>query len=238
MSALGHLLETRGIATVAIGLVRHQMEQVRPPRGLWTPFQLGRPLGEPEDPAFQRRVLMHALGLLERPDGPVILEDFADDPPGWLDRPGWTPPAVVVPEAGGGEAEARFAAELAAIRPYWERAQVRYGRTTVGLSGLPPEAWPGFTASILRGDLPVSAPHETAALSMRFLSDDIKALYSEAAQADGPAPSSRQIDTWFWSATVAGQRLVALRAAAMASANNALKTVAGRFFVPAPYLPA
>lgn len=81
-------MESRGFATTAIGLVRYQMEQVKPPRGLWTPFQLGRPLGEPEDAVFQRRVLMQALGLLERTDGPVILEDFPDDPPGWSDRPG------------------------------------------------------------------------------------------------------------------------------------------------------
>ena len=85
MSALGHMMEQRGFATVAIGLIRVQMEKVRPPRGLWTPFQLGRPLGEPENSSFQRRVLLAALGLLERTDGPVILEDFPEDPPGWTD---------------------------------------------------------------------------------------------------------------------------------------------------------
>jgi hypothetical protein len=70
-----------------------------------------------------------------------------------------------------------------------------------------------------------------------MLSDDIKALYGEAAQAEGSAPSARQIDTWFWRQTVAGQLLIALRAVAMASENNALKTVGGRFFVPAYWLP-
>src|ERR1700721_2901202 len=70
VSALAHMLEGRGTPTVAIGLVRPQMEKTPPPRGLWTPFQLGRPLGEPEDSAFQRRVLLQALGLLERRDGP------------------------------------------------------------------------------------------------------------------------------------------------------------------------
>jgi hypothetical protein len=70
-----------------------------------------------------------------------------------------------------------------------------------------------------------------------MLSDDIKAFYYEAAQAEGWAPSARQIDTWFWRQTVAGQLLIALRAMAMASENNALKTVGGRFFVPAYWLP-
>jgi hypothetical protein len=235
------MMETRGFATTAIGLVRYQMEQVRPPRGLWTPFQLGRPLGEPEDPVFQRRVLLHALGLLERQDGPVILEDFPDDPPGWLDRPGWASPVSgtgpkPTPETSIAWAE-QFAAELALIRPWWERAEVRYGRTTVGLSGQTPDMWPSFVEAVLRGELPVAAPHETTALSVRFLCDDIKALYSEAAQADGAPPASRQIDTWFWGDTVAGGLLVALRNVAMMSENNALKTVGSRFFVPTPFVP-
>jgi hypothetical protein len=235
------MMESRGFATTAIGLVRYQMEQVRPPRGLWTPFQLGRPLGEPENSDFQRRVLMQALALLERQDGPVILEDFPEDPPGWLDRPGWNPPIQgaapgPTPETPAAWAQ-KFAAELASIHPHWEKAQSRYGRTTVGLSGQTPEAWPGFTAAVLRGEFPVALPHETTALSLRFLCDDIKALYSEAAQSAGPAPASRQIDDWFWTSTIAGQLLIALRGAAIASENNALKTVGSRFFVPTPFLP-
>ena len=71
----------------------------------------------------------------------------------------------------------------------------------------------------------------------RFMADDLKALYGEAVQADGAPPSARQIDWWFWRHTVAGQLLITLRAVAMGSENNALKTVGGRFFVPVPYLP-
>ena len=225
------MMEERGFATVAIGLVRSQMEKVRPPRGLWTPFQLGRPLGEPEDAAFQRRVLMQALGLLERADGPVILEDFPDDPPGWTDRAGWQPPF------DGGTSMEGFAAELARLRPHWDAARTRFGRTTVGMSGQPPEEWPGYVAAALNHRLAVVAPHETGALSLRFLSDDIKAMYSEAAQSAGPAPASRQIDAWFWRATVAGRVLIALRDMAMASEDAALKTIGTRFIVPALYLP-
>jgi hypothetical protein len=233
------MLEARGTSTVAIGLVRPQMERTRPPRGLWTPFQLGRPLGEPGDPEFQRRVLSHALGLLERRDGPVILTDFPDDPPNWLDTPGWQPPGLPVieaPESPGGW-EAALAREMAGLRPAWQRACARYGRTTIGLSGQAPELWPSCIARFLAGELPTAPPHETAALTLRFLCEDIKAMYSEAAQADGQPPSSRQIDAWFWSKTTAGRLLVALRSMALQSENNALKTVGGRFFVPAPFLP-
>ncbi|MGE0222611.1 MAG: hypothetical protein AB7S57_05065 [Acetobacteraceae bacterium] len=234
MSALGHMLEDRGISTVAIGAVRVQMEKTRPPRGLWTSSQLGRPLGEPGDAAFQRRVLMAALSLLERTNGPVILEDFHEDPPGWTDNPDWRPPAL--PGAASGDWQADFGAELRALMPLWQLAQARFGRTTTGLSFLPPDEWAGFAPRFLARELPVTPGYATPALSLRFLCDDIKAFYGEAAQADGPAPSSRQVDTWFWRQTVAGRLLQGLRAAAMESENSAMKTVGGRFFVPTPWV--
>ena len=230
------MLESRGFATTAIGLVRYQMEQVRPPRGLWVPFELGRPLGEPEDAAFQTRVLMQALRLLERTDGPLILEDFVSDPPGWADRVGWQTPWD---DAEGDEEPAEaLMAEMARLRPAWDAAQRRFGRTTVGLSQLEPSRWPGFLGALLRDELPVVAQHGTAALSARFLCDDIKAMYSEAAQGIGPAPSSRQVEGWFWRRTVAGRLLIELRRVAVASENSGLKTVGGRFFVPGPHIPA
>ncbi len=91
------MIEARGIATVVIGLVRPHLESTKSPRGLWVPFPLGRPLGEPEDPAFQRRVLMAALALLERRDGPVLLVDFPEDAPSMTDTAGWTPQVVCRP---------------------------------------------------------------------------------------------------------------------------------------------
>jgi hypothetical protein len=183
---------------------------------------------------------MAALRLLERTDGPVILEDFTEDPPGWRDTPNWRAPrlqevsdALETPDAWA----AAFGAELFALQPLWQIAQARFGRTTVGLSFQAPAAWPRFATRFLAGELPVVPELATPALALRMLCDDIKALYGEAAQAEGPAPSAHQIDEWFWRLTVAGRLLIALRAIAMASENNALKTVGGRFFVPAYWLP-
>ena len=73
-----------------------------------------------------------------------------------------------------------------------------------GLSFQSPDAWPAFAASVLGGELPVTPELDTTALSVRFLCDDVKALYGEAAQAVGPKPSPMQVDTWFWRQTVAG----------------------------------
>ena len=136
MCALAHKLEERGFSTVALASVRAQAEKTRPPRALWTPAMLGRPLGEPGDPAFQLRIVRAALALLQRTDGPVILDDFPDDPPGWPDNPLWTAPKTMASDP--------FGAELAALLPLWQAAQARFGRTSVGLSHQPPDAWPAF----------------------------------------------------------------------------------------------
>jgi hypothetical protein len=61
-----------------------------------------------------------------------------------------------------------------------------------------PVAWPGFATRFLAGELPAVPERDTPALGLRMLSDDIKALYGEAAQAEGPARSAQQIDLWFW----------------------------------------
>lgn len=244
MCALAHKIEAAGIPTTVIGLVRPHLEKSRTPRGLFVPFQLGRPLGEPEDVAFQRRVLMAALSLLERTDGPVILEDFPDDAAGARDVADWKPPfaipapSVSAPDDAKGWSR-RLAAEMALVEPHYARAVAARGRTTVGISHQAPAAWPDYMAAFLGGALPgPPAGIPSPALALRFISDDIKAWYMEAAQGAGAPPSSRQLDLWFWRETVAGALLQELRKAGMASENNALKTVAGRFFVPAPYVAA
>jgi hypothetical protein len=241
VSALAQLLELRGVPTVVIGLVRLHMEKVQPPRGVWTPFQLGRPLGEPANAAFQLRVLMQALGLFERTDGPVILEDFTDDPPNWIDEPGWRPPfslPIDAPTENRAAWPGAVANEISLLASHWGNARARFGRTTVGLSCMPPEAWPEFMARFLVGELPSGPmPHLAApALALRFAVDDLKAYYMEAAQSDGRAPASRQVDAWFWRQTRASEFLRALRTRGMESDNTALRTVSERFLVPGPWV--
>ena len=64
--------------TTGISLVRENAAAMRPPRMLWVPFPLGRPLGRAGDAEFQHRVIAHGLDLLHRPSGPV-LEDYPED---------------------------------------------------------------------------------------------------------------------------------------------------------------
>ena len=199
------MLEERGLATTVIGLVRPHMEATLGPRGLFVPFPLGRPLGEPGDAGFQRRVLLQALRLLEREGGPVLLEDSA---------------------------------EMALVLPWWERAKSRFGRSSVGVSFQAPAAWPGYASAFLAGERPAApAGLPSPAVALRFLADDLKALYTEAVQAVGETPSPDQVNAWLFRDTVAGRLLMALRSAALESDDNGFKTAGGRFLVPVPWLP-
>lgn len=65
-------LERHGISTVALVLLERVARAVRPPRALSLPFRHGYPLGQPDDPELQHRVLEAALALLE---------DAAAEPP-------------------------------------------------------------------------------------------------------------------------------------------------------------
>ena len=50
-------------------------EAVIPPRALWVPFPLGRPLGSVDDSDFQKNVMRAAFGLLDTAIKPTI-EDY------------------------------------------------------------------------------------------------------------------------------------------------------------------
>lgn len=81
MSLVAAELERRGIASVAIQLLREVALRVRPPRALCVPFPHGYPLGLPGDAALQRRVIESALSLLEAPSSvPPVLVDFEGSP--------------------------------------------------------------------------------------------------------------------------------------------------------------
>ncbi|HUB13006.1 MAG TPA: hypothetical protein VMB34_13715 [Acetobacteraceae bacterium] len=232
MSALGHYLEAEGLATVAISLIRPQTENTRPPRALWVPFELGRPFGPPSDPAFQRRVLLAALRLLERSDGPVLLEDFPDDDPRAQPDPAWQPPAIPGGSDGASLASS-LEAEVAALRHAHQHWQARHRRTTVGVSGLKIADAAHYVAEWLRENNPVS-PREgfSAPLLLRFAVDDLKAYALEAAAAGAANPSSRQLGDWLWSQTATGAAIHALRAALLHHEDQRLRLIAESFIIP------
>jgi 2-haloacid dehalogenase len=214
VSALGHYLEEDGIATVAIALIRPQAENTKPPRALWVPFELGRPLGPPSDTAFQRRVLLAALTMLVESGGPVRIIDFPDDDPRARPDPARQPPfrPAEIANVSSETLASRLEAEVSLLQGAHERWMAQHGRSTVGLSGLPMTEAARYVADWLRGKAPPS-PREgfSAPLILRFAVDDLKAYCLEAAAAGTAKPSSRQLSDWLWNETAVGAALYALR---------------------------
>jgi len=226
VSALGHYIEEEGIATVAIALVRPQAERTRPPRALWVPFELGRPFGPPSDPAFQKKVILAALRLLEAETGPVLLADFAEDDRREAPDPRWHPPIA--------RAGTDIAREIEALAAPYDQSCTERGRTTVGLSGMSPAAAADYVAAWLNGTPPASpVPDMSPVLCLRFAVDDLKAYALEAAIADGTRPSSRQLGDWLWNETATGAAIRSLRRLLADTPDDRAKLIANMFLVPA-----
>ena len=118
--------------TVSIALVRENAESLKQPRSLWVSFPLGRPLGVPNDAAFQHRVIDAALTLLGRERGPV-LEDYGEDVPEIATES--APACPVTFPRDDSSWQNRLASELGTLQPWYQMGlNRRQGRTLVGVS--------------------------------------------------------------------------------------------------------
>ena len=239
MGALGHWLEAAGIPTSGISLIREHSERIRPPRALWVPFDLGRPLGAPRDKSFQTRVLLAALRLLEAPSGPLLV-DFPDSAPEGDDElEGWAcpiPVASATPATAAADLEQAFRDELARLRPWYDTSVAESGRTTLGISGLSLNEIGDFLPRFLDEALPPS-PREGLGLplALKRSAEDLRAAYGEAAVASPGVrpPTAEELSQWFWGETRAADLLRAIRDRLSASADRELALVAGRMLVSA-----
>ncbi|MCE7997633.1 MAG: hypothetical protein HEP70_02110 [Rhodobiaceae bacterium] len=136
-SAIAYYLESEGIMTTGVSLVREISEVMQPPRMVWTSFPFGYPLGKAGDADFQHQVICQGLALLEQQSGPV-LEDFPLDVPHIASEDA---PACSITLARPSEDTttwtARLANELLMFKPWYDLSRRRRGRTMVGISGTP-----------------------------------------------------------------------------------------------------
>ena len=241
MSALGHYLEQEGIATVSISLIREHTAALSPPRALWVPFMLGRPMGVPNDSAFQTRVVLAALNLLDRDAGPV-LEDFTEDAP--YEDLGEVPEALNCPVSfprmrSDGSLGERLADEIAQLQAWHEVARKHnHGRTTLGVSGLSPLQL-GIYLTAWLSDTPPAPYREglVPAGALKLAADELKTFYYEAKAVQPGRHSPAQVLEWFWLDTAAGEAFVALRDMAAKSADPGMKGIATLSLVPRAVLP-
>ena len=230
---LAHFLEKEGLPTTQISLIRLHTETIKPPRALWVPFELGRPLGIPNDPAFQKEVLLAALKLLEVPEGPV-LEDFPKDVPVSNEQTTVLAcPLNITIEDTSGDTEieklcAAFKSEMMSMRPWYDVAIKKRGRTTVGISKLDLAAMSDFVCSFVESNV-LENPRQDISLAdeLRFTIEDLKTYYFEAvtAQPGMEISSARSLLGWFWGDTIAGKTLLAVAEVCVKSKDESLQRI-------------
>ena len=220
-------LEQEGIATVVIGLVRLHLQKVQPPRALWVPFELGRPMGSPNDSAFQNQVLNTALQLLDIESGPVVLQDFPADEPHLLVDSAWALPS---------RAADAIPAEVERLQPLYQQLVTDSGRTTVGITGLSLQQLANYVQHFT-GNGSIKNPHKVLSdlALMRFAIDDLKAFYLESALATKGRPTSQQLLRWFWQQTYVAEKIREFRQLCLASDERKYQKMANSL-VPRAWL--
>jgi hypothetical protein len=241
VGALGHYLEAEGIPTTQISLIREHTETIQPPRALWVPFALGRPLGRPNDPAFQTRVIQAALALLETEKGPV-LADFPDEAPDGsepakaeTDLPA-CPVSFARPDGQKTETEQlleAFRQELADCRSWYDMAAEQRGFSSVAYF-TPDAAFQVFHDFLLDKPIPLDDNIASTALALRLAAQDLKAAYFESVMVrpDITLPDDTAFNRWFWQKTAAGEVLRAVRDKCRAADDAALKLNGDLLLVP------
>jgi len=233
VGVLSHYLEREGVPTAHISLIREQTAAIRPPRALWVPFMLGRPLGVPDAPAFQLRVLRALLSLFERP-GPSVIDDFPDEAPVHDPEGGFVCPVSFVSGPDGRTEPGRaLLDEMARLAPWYELARKRRGRTTVGVFGATAEDAANYLLRCLDGTLPPSSTGGVpVATALKRACEDIRAYYFEAASAQPGYLVPDAINEWFWRDTAAGRAMLEMRRICLASSEETLRNLGRQGLIP------
>ena len=238
MGGLGHFLERAGFATTQISLVREHTLQINPPRALLTPFELGRPFGAPNEPEFQKRVLVEVLNLLTRETGPV-LEEWTEVAPGpKAELEGWECPVDFGPGMDAIDVEVdAFAAvmqEIDKLRPWHDTAAKKLGRTTFGIANLDLDKIVRYLVDFVNDpDAPLPMQGLPRYQAVKLCIDDLKAFYFEAALAQPGAATDFDLANWYYGETVVSKFLVRLNSVCAALDDAILNRMAIRAIIPA-----
>lgn len=218
-----------------IALIPQHAKKIRPPRTLNVPYELGRPLGIPNDPAFQHRILDAALALFQH-DGAAIFVDYVEEAPviAAVDEQGWSCPVSFAQPTHNMSRAEKLEAEIALLKPWYERGKVIRSYTSVGLSGLDMSTIAEFLASLADPETPSINPLPDMQIgdALKYCAEDLKAFYNEAATSQPGNISANEAENWYWGETSAGQLVRAVRKATLNSEDAMLKLVANFILVP------
>ena len=202
------------------------MEAIKPARGLFLDFPMGRGMGKPNDPEFQKKVIRAAFDLFDVETGPV-LEDFPETIPVRDGRMGYAlPPELVLSTSDIGDVDSLVAevqAEMDALLPDFEAAAASRGRTTVGASELALQDFAPFISKFIRGEIPKSPRKGLPAIPLlKLVVEDLEAYYTETRTHRDGIDDLELMGKWFWEETKAGRLLLSLEAISIVSDNKVM----------------
>lgn len=208
---IARVFEDAGLSTTVVALVKEHAARTKAPRALAVPFPYGSALGRANDPAFQQKVIVAALDLMQNDDTPVLGE-FPEDGEG--------PVNLLQASAVQGDNAKSLsdpADELTSLREYYERwVDNQGGRTLVGLTGVPQRRFRGIVrylqdyAQGKNGETPERPDGVSEPLYIRWCIDDLKAFYYEARMEQHPSAGEEELHGWFWGETAMGNLIVDL----------------------------
>jgi hypothetical protein len=215
------------------------------------PFELGRPLGSPENAGFQHQVLAALFALLENTKPGSYLQEFQQDAPTAYsdaaagdssqdlsqDSEGWACPVSFANPAVD-EVTHAVQQEVISLQPRFDRAKQRRGRSATGTSGLKFEQVLTLLSNLHDGVAPSVVIPTGIALGdlFKLAAEDLKMFYAEAAMEQPNPGSSQALQHWFWNETQAGTLLFALADRCAEHVDPLVKAHASFTLVPAQRL--
>ncbi len=226
---LAQYFESQGFSTVLVGFVREHMEALTPPRALWLDFPMGRPLGKPGDPDYQKRIIRSAFDLLDASSGPQ-LEDFNDTIAVQDGRMGYALPVdLVVSKDEIGDVDSLLVEvqeEIAGLACDYESACIARGRTTVGASEVALADLAPYIAVFVKGEKPSSPRKGVPPIPLlKLVVEDLTAYYTETRTHRDSIDDIELLGKWFWEETKAGQLILWLEAVSLESDDRVLRQI-------------
>ena len=237
MCGLAHYIEDGGIPTVIISLVKKHTEVMKPPRALHVPFELGRPFGGANKPEFQRKVLLTALKLLERTDGP-ILENFNENVPISPDeidaQEGWSCPVNLPNPVSTDNFTSGIMNEISLLQPWYDHSlKEMKGRKLDGLTSLNKDQIVKFLVDWTNDhNIKSRIEGESIIRALKLAADDLRHFYYQAAMGKPGIRSDLEMGDWFYGQTTAGLLFIEIRKIMMESDDEITKMAGRTNYVP------
>jgi len=227
---LAHIFENQGFSTVLVGFVKEHIEAIKPPRALWLNFPMGRPLGKPNNPEYQKKVIRSAFNLFQKRLGP-ILEDFEDIIPVKCGRMSYALPVELVFKVSQlgdiDELVKEVQIETSNLIPDYIKAKNKFSRTTVGASEMQISELVPYIGEFAKGKKPKSPRKGLPSIpQLKLVVEDLNAIYTETRFYRDKIDDFEFLGKWFWEETKAGKLLLAVEAVSLESNDPVLRQIA------------